>query len=75
MKEDLGKYIAIGLILGTAIGVATNNIGLWIAIGLVLGTAVGVSKNNIKKKWFIILNMGVLKYERFHRDCWRGNHG
>ena len=49
-KEDkMGKWIGIGLILGTAIGVATKNIGLGVGIGLVLGAAIGASKQEKKK--------------------------
>lgn len=50
MNNDLGKKIAIGLVLGTAVGVATNNIGLWIGVGLVLGVAVGTAQKDNKNK-------------------------
>ena len=50
IKEDkMGKCIAIGLILGTAIGVATKNMTLGVGIGLVLGVAIGASKQKNKK--------------------------
>ena len=41
MKKGIekGRGIAMGLLLGTAIGVATNNIGLWLALGIVFGAA------------------------------------
>ena len=45
----MGKCIAIGLILGTAIGVATKNMTLGVGIGLVLGVAIGASKQKNKK--------------------------
>lgn len=45
----MGKWIGIGLILGAAVGVATNNIGLGLGIGLVLGAAIGASKQEGKK--------------------------
>lgn len=45
----MGKWIGIGLILGTAIGVATENMGLGVGIGLVLGAAIGASKQEKKK--------------------------
>ena len=49
MDDKIGKWIGIGLILGTAIGVATKNIGLGVGIGLVLGAAIGASKQEKKK--------------------------
>jgi len=34
-----GSGIALGLILGTALGVATDNLGLWLSLGIVFGAA------------------------------------
>lgn|GEM_PF-471971 len=34
-----GRGIALGLILGTALGVATDNLGLWLSMGIVFGAA------------------------------------
>jgi uncharacterized membrane protein len=42
-KSNMGVGIAIGLVLGTAIGAVMNNIGLGAGIGLVLGTAIGAA--------------------------------
>ena len=39
MKQKHGAYIAIGIALGTAVGVATDNLGAWLAIGIALGVA------------------------------------
>lgn len=49
MDDKMGEWIGIGLILGTAIGVVTNNIGLGVGIGLALGTAIGASQQESKK--------------------------
>jgi hypothetical protein len=36
-------YLAAGTAIGTAVGVATNNIGLWLAVGVAIGAAMAVS--------------------------------
>ena len=33
--------MAIGIGLGTAIGVATDNLGLWIGVGTAIGVSIG----------------------------------
>lgn len=48
MGDKMGKWIGIGLILGAAIGVATQNMGL-VGIGLVLGIVMGSLKQEKKK--------------------------
>lgn len=35
-----GRGMAIGLSIGAAIGVATDNFGLWLALGVVFGSAI-----------------------------------
>ena len=35
------KSIGIGMIIGAAVGVATDNIGLWLSLGLVFGAGYG----------------------------------
>ena len=42
-NRAIGAWVAIGIGVGAALGVAMNNIGLWIAIGVVLGVVVGVA--------------------------------
>ena len=37
----VGRGAGIGLVLGVAIGAATDNVGLGIALGLVFGAALG----------------------------------
>lgn len=37
--------MAIGLAIGTAIGVATDNFGLWLSLGVVMGFAIGNMRN------------------------------
>ncbi len=39
------KYLALGIILGCAVGVATKNIGVWLPVGIALGIALGRKKN------------------------------
>ena len=45
----MGAWIAIGIGIGAALGVAMNNIGLWIAIGVVLGVVVGAGHRQIEQ--------------------------
>ena len=39
--EKMGNKIGIGIMFGTAIGVATDNLGLWIGIGIAIGAGLG----------------------------------
>ena len=41
--EYSGMGLAIGVSIGTAIGVSTNNIGLWLPIGMCIGLALGTA--------------------------------
>jgi len=52
MKESkISLGAGIGLIAGTIIGNATNDVGLWIALGLCFGAGIGsVLENNNKTK-------------------------
>ena len=54
-QTDTSAYgLAIGLSLGTAIGIATDNLAFWMMIGLTLGLCagpvVGVSKGKTDNK-------------------------
>lgn len=40
-QKQHGLWIAVGAGVGTAVGVAMDNIALWIAIGVGLGVAMG----------------------------------
>lgn len=42
--EDRSRYIGLGIIFGTVVGVALDNVGLWIALGLVFGAAYAQTK-------------------------------
>ncbi|EKB55194.1 glycine zipper family protein [Falseniella ignava] len=50
LPDKIGTWIGIGLVLGTAIGAATNNIGLGVGMGLVIGAAIGAAMDNNKKE-------------------------
>ncbi|EDP70884.1 DJ-1/PfpI family protein [Flavobacteriales bacterium ALC-1] len=55
--------IAIGLVFGTIIGLAMNNLPLWIGVGLFLGAGVGVTfklKKYPKIKWTLISIFSLL---------------
>jgi hypothetical protein len=39
------KYLAFGIIIGCAVGVATKNIGVWLPVGVAMGIALGRIKN------------------------------
>ncbi len=41
--NKLGAAIVIGIGIGTAVGVATDNLGLWIAVGVAIGAGVGTN--------------------------------
>jgi hypothetical protein len=47
-EKDLTKSIGIGMVIGAAIGVATDNIGLWLSLGLVFGAGYGKTMQNKK---------------------------
>lgn len=49
MKNDFGLMMAIGLVLGAGVGVATNDMGLGMGVGLVLGITMGTAQKNNKK--------------------------
>lgn len=49
MKNDLGTWIGVGLVLGAGVGVATNDMGLGMGVGLVLGITMGTAQKNNKK--------------------------
>jgi len=40
-ENNYTKSIGIGMIIGAAVGVATDNIGLWLSLGLVFGAGYG----------------------------------
>ena len=37
-------WVGIGIIVGSIIGIATDNAGLWIALGLAVGAGIGASR-------------------------------
>jgi galactitol-specific phosphotransferase system IIC component len=41
-EKATGTSVAIGIIIGSVIGVLTDNVGLWIALGVAIGAGVGV---------------------------------
>ena len=45
MKKEskLSIGIALGVGLGTAVGIITDNIGLWLSLGVAIGAGVGTS--------------------------------
>jgi zinc transporter ZupT len=43
MKLNMGTWVALGIGMGTAIGVALDNIGAGIAIGAGMGAALGAA--------------------------------
>ncbi len=40
-ENNYTKSIGIGMIIGAAVGVATDSIGLWLSLGLVFGAGYG----------------------------------
>jgi len=45
----MGLWIAIGAGVGTAIGVASDNIAIWLAVGIGAGTAIGAAFSGRKR--------------------------
>ncbi len=43
------KYIALGVVFGTVIGVLTDNIGLWLALGIAIGVVTIGSQPRCRK--------------------------
>jgi hypothetical protein len=43
-KGQQGLITCIGIMVGTLIGVLTDNIGLWLSLGLFMGAAIGYTK-------------------------------
>jgi hypothetical protein len=47
-RRSVGAWMAIGIGMGVALGVATNNIGLWLVVGLVGGLVIGTAISRSK---------------------------
>jgi hypothetical protein len=45
----MGAWIAIGVGIGAAVGVATDNVGLWIPLGLVIGVVISAAMASRRK--------------------------
>ena len=43
MKNNMGTAIAMGVGIGTAMGVALHNIPVWLSIGAALGVSLGLA--------------------------------
>ena len=41
-ENNYTKSIGIGMMIGAAVGVATDNIALWLSLGLVFGAGYGI---------------------------------
>ncbi|EAR11794.1 hypothetical protein PI23P_01280 [Polaribacter irgensii 23-P] len=53
MKEkntQKGRFIGLGLVFGTVVGVLTDNIGLWLSLGIVFGAALEMKNKDLKNK-------------------------
>lgn len=49
MKNPDARF-ALGIAIGTAIGIATHNVGLWLAIGVAIGAALRAAAIEEQKK-------------------------
>lgn len=49
-ENNYTKSIGIGMVIGAAIGVATDNIGLWLSLGIVFGAGYAKTKQVKKEK-------------------------
>ena len=43
----VGIGAAMGLMIGTVIGAATDNVGVWLVIGFIFGAAIGATVGRI----------------------------
>lgn len=50
MKKSIGIPLAMGVLLGTLVGVLTDNIGLWLSVGIAIGAGVGTTLMAAKSK-------------------------
>ena len=50
LKDKKGFYIGIGLIVGTIVGVLTNNFGIWFVLGLVFGVVLEKNYNKSERE-------------------------
>ena len=39
LKEQKGFWIGVGVMVGTTVGVLTDNIGIWLPLGIAIGVA------------------------------------
>ena len=51
-KGQQGIIIGIGLMVGTLIGVLTDNIGLWLSLGLCMGAGIEYTKKSYETGFF-----------------------
>lgn len=49
-KKKEADYIGIGLVFGTAIGIAMDNLGVGISMGIAIGAAIAYSKQEKNKE-------------------------
>ena len=40
---NMGVAVAMGVVIGSVIGAASDNLGLWIAVGVAAGAAIGAA--------------------------------
>ena len=41
LSTTMGIFVAMGIVMGTAVGVSTDDLGLWLALGLIFGITLG----------------------------------
>ena len=46
-KGQQGIIIGIGIMVGTLIGVLTDNVGLWLSLGLCMGAGIEYTKKTL----------------------------
>ena len=43
VNMNMGVAVAMGVVIGSVIGAASDNLGLWIAVGVAAGAAIGAA--------------------------------
>lgn len=49
-KKKMGQGIAFGIILGTLVGIMTDNLGLWLPVGIATGAGIGTTRSSKSTK-------------------------
>lgn len=49
-QKKAGRFIALGIVFGTLLGVVTGNLGLWLPLGIAFGGGLEAASNKKEKE-------------------------